>query len=157
MTDRTAVLAQLLEMQRLVQSRFMPGVTSEWVRLDLTMAQLKVLFCLAAGGEQPMGHLAQSLGVGLPATTGVVDKLVDAGLAERAHSEADRRVVLVRPSERGLATIAALRSVQGDAWRQILSHVRDEDLPTVAGTMRILLDAIERHGATADGAPRRSD
>jgi DNA-binding MarR family transcriptional regulator len=155
MPDRDAVLADLMEMQRCIQSRFMPGAASDWVRLELTTAQLKVLFLLAAGGEQPMGQLAQSLGVGLPATTSVVDKLVDAGMAERAHSETDRRVVLVRPSERGLATIATLRTVQADAWRQILAHVGDKDLEMVAKTTRILLAAIERQVEAREPAAAR--
>ena len=142
--DRQEALRELLEMQRCMQSRFMPGVASDWIRLELTTSQLKVLFCLAAAGEQPMSQLAHSLGVGLPAATGVVDKLVDAGMVERAHSETDRRVVLVRPSERGLATITALRSVQADALRRILSHIRDEDLPTVRDAVRIMTDAIGR-------------
>ncbi len=132
-----------MEMQRCIQSRFMPGVASDWVRLELTTAQLKVLFCLAAGGEQHMSQLAHSLGVGLPAATSVVDKLVDSGLAERAHSETDRRVVLVRPSERGLSTITALRTIQADAWRQILSRISQEDLATVDAATRIVLNAID--------------
>ncbi|HEU5316688.1 MAG TPA: MarR family transcriptional regulator [Chloroflexota bacterium] len=142
--DRDAVLRELLQMQRCMQSRFMPGVASDWVRLELTTSQLKVLFCLAAAGEQPMGQLAHSLGVGLPTATGVVDKLVDAGMAERAHSETDRRVVLVRPSERGVATITALRTIQGDAMRRILSQIKDEDLATVRDAVRIMTDAIEK-------------
>jgi DNA-binding MarR family transcriptional regulator len=147
MTDRKTVLAELLEMQRCIQSRFMPGAASDWVRLELTTAQLKVLFCLAAAGEQPMGQLAHSLGVGLPAATSVVDKLVDAGLAEREHSATDRRVVLVRPSDRGLETITKLRTVQADAWRQVLSRIPEEDLPTVAASVRIMQDAINRQAA----------
>ena len=154
MTDRQAVLTQLMEMQRCIQSRFMPGVASDWVRLELTTAQLKLLFCLAAGGEQPMSQLAHSLGVGLPAATSVVDKLVDAGLAERAHSEADRRVVLVHPSERGLATITALRTVQADAWRQILSRISEKDLATVQASVRILLDAINQEAGSSAGTER---
>ncbi|HET6318898.1 MAG TPA: MarR family transcriptional regulator [Chloroflexota bacterium] len=155
MTDRNHILAGLLELNRCLQSRFMPAMASDWVRLELTTAQLKVLFCLAAGGEQPMSQLAHSLNVGLPAATGVVDKLVDAGLAERAHSEADRRVVLVRPSERGVATITALRSVQADTWRQILSHVSDEDLETLAAANRIMLAAINRDAEERAGASAR--
>ena len=69
MPDRNDILAQLLELNRCLQSRFMPAMASDWVRLEVTTAQLKVLFCLAAGGEQPMSQLAHSLGVGLPAAT----------------------------------------------------------------------------------------
>jgi len=48
------------------------------------------------GGRVRVGDLASALGLSSAATTGVIDRLVSAGLAAREADEHDRRVVRVR-------------------------------------------------------------
>ena len=55
---------------------------------------IQVLIALAKG-PCSVGHIAQTLGVSRPATTQLVDRLVEHGMIERRHDPADRRVVLV--------------------------------------------------------------
>lgn len=48
-----------------------------------------------------MRELAEACDAALSTMTGIVDRLIKQGLAQRQHSEADRRVVLTRLSGRG--------------------------------------------------------
>jgi DNA-binding MarR family transcriptional regulator len=50
---------------------------------------------LLGSGQRPVGALGQELGLSSAATTGVIDRLERAGLAQRQGDPADRRRVLV--------------------------------------------------------------
>jgi DNA-binding MarR family transcriptional regulator len=132
------------EMQRCMMARLGPSGAADWLRLELTTPQLKTLFCLVSGGEQTMSHLAHKLGIGLPAATSLVDRLVDAKLVEREHSQTDRRVVLVRPNEAGEQLTTRLRAVHEDQWRRVLEQVSDEDMPVLAAGVKVMLEATRR-------------
>lgn len=140
---REELVDLMMAMQKCVASRLGPADAADWLRLDLTMAQMKVLLWLVTAGEQPMSQVARVLGVGLPAATNLVDKLVDAGMVEREHSASDRRVVLVRPTERGAATVTRLRQVHRDQMRRLLANIPDAALATVQEGIQALLAAAQ--------------
>ncbi len=64
-------------------------------RLGLTAVEHKALGMIVRDGPLPAGALAPQLGVGASAVTGIVDRLVRAGYAERRPDPEDRRRVLV--------------------------------------------------------------
>lgn len=147
--SREALLDLMMEMQRHMMSRLEGTAARQWLQLELTSGQLKLLLWLAAVGGQPMSRLAQVLGIGLPAATNLVDKLVDAGLATREHSVVDRRVVLVRASAEGSALVTRLRQIGADHMRRIITYVPNEELRTVAAGTKVLLEATRRAAADA--------
>lgn len=64
--------------------RLHAGSAGPWLELDLTMPQLKTLLVVDWLGPVPMSQLAARLGVSLPTATGLVDRLVEIGLARRS-------------------------------------------------------------------------
>jgi DNA-binding MarR family transcriptional regulator len=72
-----------------------------WMEIDLTIAQLRTLFVLAEEGPLVIGHIAQRLGIGLSTGGHLVDRLVQAGLAERTEDVEDRRRTLARLTPKG--------------------------------------------------------
>ncbi|WP_280460695.1 MarR family winged helix-turn-helix transcriptional regulator [Nocardia carnea] len=60
----------------------------------------QALSLLDVDGPMTTGQLAERLGLSPSATTRAVDRLANAGLAERVPDEADRRRVLVRATGR---------------------------------------------------------
>lgn len=143
-------LTLMMEMQRLMMSRVYGGAANEWLRLELTTGQFKLLMWLTGAGAQPMSRIAHTLGIGLPAATNLVDKLVDAALVTREHSSTDRRVVLVQVSPEGEALAGRLRQVHADQLRQILTFVPEQDLPTLCAGTRIMVAALRRCLAATD-------
>src|SRR5205823_11142216 len=77
--------------------------TSEpgWMEIDLTLPQLRTLLVLAEEGPLVIGQIAQRLGIGLSTGGHLVDRLVQAGLAERAEDTEDRRRTLARLTSKG--------------------------------------------------------
>jgi DNA-binding MarR family transcriptional regulator len=76
-------------------------------RRGLTPNDSRALFTLGAEGE-PISALARNWGCDASTATWIVDRLERAGLAERAAREGDRRVKLVRLTEKGATTKAEL-------------------------------------------------
>jgi len=72
-------------------------------RHGLTPNDSRVLFSLDADGK-PIGSLAREWGCDPSTATWLVDRLERSGLADRIASSSDRRVKLVRATEKGTAT-----------------------------------------------------
>jgi len=68
--------------------------SGNWMGLDVTMPQMKVLMLLRENGALRVGVLARHLNVSTPTITGIVDRLVRQTLVRRDDDPTDRRVVL---------------------------------------------------------------
>lgn len=92
------------------RSKGLPKPARSWMlTTGLTMAQLRALMTLDDGDQLTVGQLAEVLGVGMPAASSIVDRLVEVGLADRRQDPADRRRVVVRATPIGSERVAALR------------------------------------------------
>lgn len=86
---------------RQMMHRFKANCAPVWMSIDLTVPQLRTLFVLAEGEPLVIGQIAQRLGIGLSTGGHLVDRLVQAGLAERTEDVEDRRRTLVRLTPAG--------------------------------------------------------
>jgi len=93
-TELGAELVSHLE--TLVQRFLLPQKTS-----DLSRSELAVLRALAEHDHATMSELTSNLGIACSSATGVVDRLVERGLAERTRPADDRRTVNVALTRRG--------------------------------------------------------
>ena len=91
------VLAQFRQMMH----RFKANCAPVWMSIDLTVPQLRTLIVLAEEEPLVIGQIAQRLGIGLSTGGHLVDRLVQAGLAERTEDVGDRRRTLVRLTPAG--------------------------------------------------------
>lgn len=96
-----------------------------WMEIDLTLPQLRTLFVLAEDGPLVIGQIAQRLGIGLSTGGHLVDRLVQAGLAERTEDVEDRRRTLARLTPKGEELLARL--VSGIQQLQVWLHELDQD------------------------------
>src|SRR3954453_17950755 len=112
----------------------------EFLEIDITMPQAKMLYLLGAAGELHMSTLVQRLGVSLSTVSGLVDRVVDHGLAARREDPADRRQVLVGLTPQGAAFIDRFRGPNARHMRELLGALDDADLETV----RVALAALSR-------------
>lgn len=83
-------------LETLVQRFLLREQTSE-----LSRSELAVLRALAEQEQSTMSELTSSLGIACSSATGVVDRLVERGLAERTRPADDRRTVNVALTKRG--------------------------------------------------------
>ncbi|MBO6602760.1 MULTISPECIES: MarR family winged helix-turn-helix transcriptional regulator [Paracoccaceae] len=68
---------------------------------DLSLPQWVVLSCLWRSDGLTVGALAELVGTGLPATSRIVDRMIDRGLVRRRRHASDGRVMVVTLTEKG--------------------------------------------------------
>ena len=160
---RDALLAQILDLEPAMHRAMGPARARDWVDVDLTMSQLKVLFVLHSsvvpGGEPGtsalrVSEVARLLGVTLPTVTAVMDKLVERGLVRRDEDPADRRQTLCRLTPPGQQTIERLMAGHRAYTETLLHYLSEDELAVVLRSMRLLIGAAERFRAVAQ--PPRS-
>ena len=114
-----------------------------WFELDLTMAQLKILFLLLVADTANMGTLARTMGVAVPSVTGVVDRLIERGLVTRRENPEDRREVLVELTGSGRDLAHRLYRAGRLQWEFILDHLSDDELRLVDQAMKAVYRAAK--------------
>lgn len=91
------IMAQQRSLGRAIKADAGPA----WMEIDLTLPQLRTLLILAEEGPLVIGQIAQKLGVGLSTGGHLVDRLVQAGLADRTEDSKDRRRTLAQLTPQG--------------------------------------------------------
>ncbi|WP_245232135.1 MarR family winged helix-turn-helix transcriptional regulator [Micrococcus lylae] len=90
----------------------------------------------SAGLETSASDLGGHLRLTKPATTAVVDRLVESGHATRARSQQDRRRVLVHHTDSAVRDGMAAFAPMGGALRAALADFTDEELRTALQVIR---------------------
>src|SRR5436309_12490817 len=107
---REEIEREVLAQYRAMMHRFKASSGGAWMEIDLTLPQLRTLLILAEEGTLVIGQIAQRLGIGLSTGGHLVDRLVQAGLAERTEDSEDRRRTLARLTPKGEELHARLLS-----------------------------------------------
>jgi len=137
-------------MQRLADSH-----TPEFLEIAVTMPQAKLLYLLGAAGELHMSDLVHRLGVSLSTISGLVDRVVDQGLASRREDLADRRQVVVSLTAAGRDFIDRFRELNTRQMRELLELIGDQDLACVRDALAVLSTAAVRLANTGGSASPR--
>lgn len=117
----------------LVSSRFGGQIEAICSAEGLTRSHYTVLWvvCLSQAHDGvPMGEIADGLLTRAADVTRLVDRLASAGYVERHGSEADRRVILVRPTRSGRALFQritkAVKALHREQWASLsLAELRE--------------------------------
>ena len=75
--------------------------------------------------------------------TGIIDRLVKQKLVSRRENPADRRMHELRITEKGENTLTGLREKSIKSLSDILDHMSEEDLATLARGLSLLMKAAE--------------
>ena len=114
-----------------------------WMEIDLTIAQLRTLLVLAEEGPLVIGQIAQRLGIGLSTGGHLVDRLVQAGLAERAEDAGDRRRTLARLTPKGEDLYARLLN-HPLQMQTLIQQLDEADLAALLQGLHALNRSVER-------------
>ncbi len=128
----------------------------EFLEIGVTMPQAKLLYLLGAEGDLHMSDLVARLGVSLSTVSGLVDRVVDQGLAHRHDDPVDRRQVVVGLTPAGTAFIDHFRDLNAGQMRDLLARLDDEGLAAVHLAVTVLTRAA-REAAAASSHQSRKD
>jgi len=142
-TKQEELIERILQLGEKAFRELIPILPTEWLQLDLTMPQLKVVLLLFLNGPVRMSDIASALGVSLATATGVVDRLVERDIVLRESQPEDRRVVLCRLSEKGQKMIEGLWQLARDRLKELLEVVATSQLQLITEALEALLEAGE--------------
>jgi DNA-binding MarR family transcriptional regulator len=126
------------DFQREISALHAPELTE----LSLTLAQLKAIYLVATAGPIRMSDLAVGMGTAPSTTSGLVDRLVQMGLLDRAEDPSNRRQVLVRATPSAIEQVQALSELNRHRLRLLLTRLETvADIGTIERAIRLMTAA----------------
>jgi DNA-binding MarR family transcriptional regulator len=108
-------------------------------------ALLHVMVAETAGAPITSGELRQRMGLSGAAITYLVDRMMASGHIRRQSDPGDRRKVILRYSDSGLATARAFFAPLGTHAHEAMQGLSDEDLSAASRVFAALIAAMRRY------------
>ena len=138
---RVAYIRALLELETLR--------LAQWERSRVTLPQLRVLFQVRGIPGITTGQLAQSLGITVSTTSGLVAKLARAGLVARGTSADDRRQIPLELTEKGRALAGELAEYVRPFLWEVAEDLGDKLEATTAALEMLAVAVASARGSHA--------
>jgi MarR family transcriptional regulator, organic hydroperoxide resistance regulator len=142
-SERQATIEAIIEAYQTVSRAISAAFGPAWMKLDLSMAQLKTLLTLYNAGPLPIGQIADMLGVGQPTASHLVDRLVQVELVVRTEDSLDRRRTLAQLSPDGVQLAEQLRQVRSEPLQRWLAQLDGAALTALQQGLAALADAAQ--------------
>jgi DNA-binding MarR family transcriptional regulator len=130
--ERDALVDRIIDLQVHIIQLFEADRARDWLDVDLTIQQLKVMFLAVRLGSLTAGQISRELHVGFSTVTGLVDRLADQGLVSRGEDPNDRRATRVVPTDAARALVERLYSYRRTEFRRLLEQTSNETLAALA-------------------------
>lgn len=105
-------------------------------QLGLTSAQFAVLLALSDGPTKSCKALCAQTAITKGSLTGIIDRLVEKGLVQRADSDKDRRSSSVLLTAEGRATFARVADEHFACLRQAFAAFQADELERIEASFR---------------------
>lgn len=119
------------------------GDVSEWMKLDLSMPQMKVLMLLNNHGTLKVSEIAEKMGASLSNMTGLLSRLEQANFIKRTHSEQDRRTIVVELTEDAKGIFRGLYKKRHEKLKKALLKLNEQEKIKVNEGLTILEKALK--------------
>lgn len=108
-----------------------------------TSSQCYSLIEILKSGSLTMNELSDKMNLDTSTMTRVIDKLVRDELIKRYRDEADRRMVLVTLTDKGIEAATKLNSSVNEYYKKIISSIPSGKTNEVLNAVSVLLKAFE--------------
>jgi DNA-binding MarR family transcriptional regulator len=122
----------------------------EFLAIDVTMSQAKLLYIVTAQPGIVMSALASRLGVGLSTVSGLVDRLVEHGYLDRREDPSDRRQQRLTVTPDGASAVDRLREINLRHMRTLLDGLALTELRALSVGFAALGRSAARIDQTRD-------
>ncbi|MEW6622917.1 MAG: MarR family transcriptional regulator [Bacillota bacterium] len=124
----------------------------EWIGLDLTLSKTEifVLLLLDRHDEVIMSQIADYINIPMSTATGIVDRLVKKGHVKRERSDADRRIVLLRLTEKGKELLQGFKTSVNKYLELINEGLTEEEKNLLIKLALKVIKLFEKDAAPGD-------
>jgi DNA-binding MarR family transcriptional regulator len=172
MSDRASRIQEVTGLYFQILQQLNRHNIPEWLELDLTFQQMKVLYILRQTGGLTMSELSNRLGVSMPTITGIISRLVERtersvknkkggknktiekieikeALVERKTSPEDRREVKAFLTEAGQKITEQLDELNRKLMAQALAQLTDGEMEDARAGLSHVANAVSEQHAVA--------
>lgn len=136
-SERASLLEQLESVTTALETTALPVLLEPLFSTELTLRQMKVLAILVSTEDGATGRgLSATFGVSEAAVSGVLDRLVAQGVAERTADPHDSRVRRVRATALGRMVARRLVTARPEFNAEVLARLQLADLQALVQGMR---------------------
>jgi DNA-binding MarR family transcriptional regulator len=111
----------------------------------LTVPQLRALLFIRRHRGSSLSPLAQHLGMALPATSGLVERLVQASLVERTTNPDERRRIQLNLTSTGTEHVERAQLLVRSRLRADLAAIPPTELDRLAASLEVLATLTREH------------
>ena len=120
---------------------------------EVSATQYRTVALLSLRGPRNASLLAEELGVGRPAATKLVDRLVKRRLIRRRKHPTDRRQVILEATERGNQIVRAVQQCRRKRLARVLGALEPAARDALRRDLPALTEAFERSMRPAAAPP----
>jgi DNA-binding MarR family transcriptional regulator len=136
--DTEQLIADIMGAQQRLQRLFAYDRSDPLFSSHLTLSQLRILMLLSRSKGMSGSELAEEIGVGLAALSGMIDRLVTNDLVVRQEDPHDRRVRRISLSKSGSDLIGGIITAGAEKERRLLSRLTAGELASLSESMNLL-------------------
>jgi len=130
---------------------------TDFLDVDVTMSQAKVLYLVSRRPGVSMSMLAAELSVGLPAASGLVDRLVAQGYLARQEDASDRRQQLVSVTDAGAMALDRMRELRVELLHRLIAGLDAGELKSLNEGLRALDREAQHLDDPSPAPPAQTD
>lgn len=138
-----AALDRIVETAIYLQAESRRLAKEQCAKHGITATQLNALKLLQSVGDLSLSDLSKRMSATNSAITGLVDRMVDAGLVVREQSAEDRRVWKIRLTPEGRAMAKKVDVAPWDILQRALMALPADELEQLVKTLTKVVDHIE--------------
>ena len=143
-----AAIDRIVETAIYLQSESRRLAKEQCARHGITATQLNALKLLQSVGDLSLSELSQKMSATNSSITGIVDRMVAAGLLAREQSAEDRRVWKIRLTPEGRAMAKKVDVAPWELLQTALMALPPQELEQLITTLTKVVDHIEDVVAT---------
>ncbi|MBQ7833932.1 MAG: MarR family transcriptional regulator [Lachnospiraceae bacterium] len=105
---------------------------------DITVNDMHIMEAVGLEGRN-MSAIAKSLGITVGSLTTSMNSLVKKAYVERERSEEDRRVVMIRLTEKGMRAYEQHKNFHDEMTEAVIASIDKDEIPTLANVLQGLI------------------
>ena len=140
---RLTAVERIVQTGIYLQSESVRLAKEQCARHGITATQLNVLKLLQAVGDLSLSELSRRMAAKNSTITGIVDRMVAAGLVAREQSAEDRRVWTIKMTDAGKAMARRIDVAPWDLLRGALAALPPAELEALISTLAKVATFVE--------------
>lgn len=131
----------------------------EWINLDLKFSKSEIftILLIDKSKEITMTELAENINAPMSTATGIADRLVKNHYLKRERSQEDRRIVVLRLTDKGSQMVKDLKEMISKYLNMVMDDLTDEEKQFLGKIAFRIVDILQSHRDPAESQDQKNE